>query len=203
MQLFYAPTSPFARIVRVALLELGLADQVPQHLATLRDPGSILLPYNVVGRVPTLQLDNGVVLTETPLILTYLDTLHAGRPLLPRDGSDGWRAMARLGTVIGMIDSIAVWNRELRRPEDERSPTVLALEHTRTHRVLDALETAGAAGDWTGPLDASHIALVAACGYCDVRHKVCDWRTGRPALVAWFEALSARPSLQATAPRLD
>ena len=183
MQLFYAPTSPFARIIRVALLELGLADQVPQHLATLRDPGSILLPYNVVGRVPTLELDNGVVLTETPLILTYLDTLHSGRPLLPRDGSDGWRAMARLGTVIGMIDSIAVWNRELRRPEDERSPTVLALEHTRTHRVLDALET--------------------ACGYCDVRHKVCDWRTGRPALVAWFEALSARPSLQATAPRLD
>jgi len=203
MQLFYAPTSPFARIVRVALLELGLTNQVEQHLVTLREPGSALLPYNAVGRVPTLELDNGVVLTETLLILSYLDTLHTGRPLLPRDGSDGWRAMARLGTVIGMIDAIAVWNRELRRPEDERSPTVLALEHTRTHRVLDVLETAVAGDDWTGPVDASHIALVAALGYCDVRHPVCDWRTGRPALVAWFEALASLPSFQATAPRLD
>jgi glutathione S-transferase len=202
MKLFYAPTSPYARIARAALVECGLDTLVEQHEATLRDPASALLPYNPVGRVPTLVLDSGVVLTETLLILSYFDTLHDRRPLLPRDGADSWNGLARLGMAIGMLDGIAVWNRELRRPEHERSPGVLALETTRTYRVLDSLETMVADGTWSGPTEAAHLALGAALGYCDVRHKPCDWRTGRPALVAWFGRINATPSFQATLPRL-
>lgn len=203
MKLFCAPTSPFARIIRVALIELCLDAGVEQELVTLRDPYSVLLPYNAVGRVPALRLDNGTVLTETLIILNYLDTLVPDRPLLTRDGTDGWAAMARLGTVIGMLDGIAVWNRELRRPEDERSPTVIALETTRTYRVLDLLEVMVLRGDWSRRLDASHIALGAALGYCEVRHPACDWRAGRPALVAWYETIAATPSFQATDSRLN
>ena len=59
MRLFYGAASPFARIVRVALLETGLDAQVRKQEVTLRDPTSALLPYNPVGRVPTLELDDG------------------------------------------------------------------------------------------------------------------------------------------------
>ena len=99
MRLFYAAASPYARIVRVALLETGLDAQVGKQEVTLRDPNSALLPYNPVGRVPTLELDDGTILTESLLILNYLDTRHAGRPLLPRDGSDRWRTLAEMGTA--------------------------------------------------------------------------------------------------------
>src|SRR4051794_14745668 len=85
MKLFYSPGSPYARMVRVALIELGLDAGMEQEVVTLRDPGSALLPFNAVGRVPTLRLEDGTVLTESLLILNYLDTRHAGRPLLPRD----------------------------------------------------------------------------------------------------------------------
>jgi len=131
MRLFYGPASPYARMVRIALLETGLDELVRKQEVTLRDPGSALLPFNPVGRVPTLELENGTILTESLLILTYLDTQHAGAPLLPKDGSDRWRTLAEVGTATGMLEGIVTWSRELRRHVNERSSGVIALETTR------------------------------------------------------------------------
>ena len=111
MRLFYGAASPFARIVRVALLETGLDANVHKQEVTLRDPASALLPYNPVGRVPTLELDDGTILTESLLILSCIDTLHAGRPLLPRDGSDRWRVLADMGIAAGLMEGIVTWAR--------------------------------------------------------------------------------------------
>jgi glutathione S-transferase len=200
MRLFYAPASPYARMVRVALIELGLDGRVAKHEVTLRDPHSALLPYNPIGRVPTLELDDGTVLSESLLILSYLDTQHAGRPLLPRDGSEGWKTLARQGTAIGLLDGIVTWNRELRRPENERSPAVIALETTRVTRTMDVLERAVAAGAYAGPIDVAGIALGCALGWCERRHRVLAWRQGRPALSAWYDAIAQTQSFAATHP---
>lgn len=200
MKLFYVPGSPYARMIRIALLETGLAPRVAMDESTLRDPASTILPYNPIGRVPTLVLADGTVLTETLLILGYLDGLHDGAPLIPRGGSDGWRGVAELGRAMGMLDGIAVWNREMRRPEHERSPGVLALETTRANRAADAMQQEVAAGAYAGPIDAAQIALGCALGYCERRHTLWRWREGRPVLAAWFDALAARPSFAATVP---
>ena len=191
MQLFFVPGSPYARMVRMALIETGIT--MPQHETTLRDPASNLLPINPVGRVPTLLLDDGTALTETLLILPFLDTQHGGAPIMPRD----LPGIAALGRAMGLLDGIAVWNRELRRPPHERSPSMLALEETRANRTADALE---AARDHYDPPGAAWLALVAALGYCERRHTVWRWREGRPALSAWFDATTQRPSFQATIP---
>ncbi|MFZ4406004.1 MAG: glutathione S-transferase family protein [Paracraurococcus sp.] len=196
MRLFYSSGSPFARAVRVALRETGLLPRVTETETTLRDPGSTLLPHNPVGRVPTLVLADGTALTETALILPFLDTLGGAYPLVPR------AALADFGRVLGMMDGMAVWNRELRRPVSERSPGVIALETTRTNRVADMLEAEVAAGGWAldGPPDAPRIALGCLLGYAEMRHRAWGWRAGRPALSAWFETLAARPSFAATIP---
>jgi glutathione S-transferase len=200
MKLFYGAGSPYARIVRIALIELDLDARTEKQEVTLRDPDSALLPYNPVGRVPTLQLDDGTVLTETLLILSYLDTRHDGRPLLPRDGSDGWATLARLGTVMGLMDGIAVWNRELRRPEHERSPGMQALELTRATRTLDVLERAVAGGAYAGWLDAPRIALGSTIGWTERRHRTFKWREGHPVLSAWYDDIAKTPSFEATLP---
>ncbi len=200
MRLFYAPASPFARIVRVALLETGLDTLVRKQQVTLRDLASELLPHNPVGRVPTLELDDGTILTESLLILSYIDTLHAGRPLLPRDGSDRWRTLAEMGAAAGMLEGIVAWARELRRHENAQSPAVIALETTRVNRTADALERAVANGGYSGEINAARIVLGCTLGWVDPRHPVWIWRIGRPALTAWFEAIVARPSFQATVP---
>jgi glutathione S-transferase len=200
MRLFYAPASPFARIVRVALLETGLDARVQKQEVTLRDPGSALLPFNPVGKVPAFELDDGTILTESLLILNCLDTLHSGPPLLPRDGSDCWRTLAEMGTAAGLLEAIVTWSRALRPPENQRSPGVIALETTRVNRTADMLERFVAGGAYAGPINASRIVLGCALGWVDPRHPIWRWREGRPALTAWFNAIAARPSFMQTIP---
>jgi len=198
MRLFHAPGSPYARIARMAVIEHELQDRVAVEEATLRDPASVLLPFNPVGRVPALVLADGTTITETTPVLMMLDSLVApARRLLP--GPDRPRALAAYGRVLGMMDGIAVWNRELRRPAHERSPGVIALEALRAVRVADALERDVALGAFAAK-DAAWFALVALFGYCEVRHAAFDWRQGRPALAALFDAAQARPSVAATVP---
>lgn len=198
MRLFHAPGSPYARIARMVVIELDLADRVSVEEATLRDPASILLPFNPVGRVPALVLGDGTTITETTPVLMMLDSLvEPARRLLP--GPDAPRALAAYGRVLGAMDGIAVWNRELRRPEHERSPGVIALEALRAVRIADALERDAAAGGFAAR-DAAWFALVAMLGYCEVRHPSFAWRQGRPVLSALFDAAQSRASVAATVP---
>ncbi|WP_187829967.1 glutathione S-transferase family protein [Siccirubricoccus phaeus] len=203
MRLYYSAGSPFARAVRIALRETALLPGIEEVEATLRDPASVLLPHNPVGRVPTLVLPDGTALTETVLIFDHLDTMGAPHRLLPAEGPVRWQAQAALGRVIGMLDGIAVWNRELRRPPEERSPAVLALEATRADRVADALEAEADSWAFAGAPDAPRILLGCILGYAERRHRAWPWREGRPKLVAWYEGIAARPSFAATLPPLS
>ena len=200
MKLFYASGSPYARIIRVVLRETGLDRRVPEEEVTLRDPSSALLAYNPGGKVPSLQLDDGTILAETLLVLSYLDAQHGGRPLLPMDGSDGWRTLADTGRAIAFLDGVSVWNRELRFGQG--TPGVIALEKERADRVADALERSLGEGHYqrppNGSIDAAQIVLGAALENAARRHKVWEWRSGRPRLSAFLDEIAQRPSFTAT-----
>jgi predicted small integral membrane protein len=129
----------------------------------------------------------GRLISETPLILAH-------RGWLPHEPA----AMARLGRVLGMLDGIAVWNRELRRVPQERSPGLLALEAARADRVLASLDPAE-----FDPVSVEGIALACALGYGERRHRVWDWRAANPALAPWFEAGSVRPAFVDTLPPIS
>ena len=201
MRLFYTLGSPYARMVRIALLETGLNARVQEQEVTLRDPDSALLPHNPVGRVPTLELDDGMILTESLLILQYIDAVQTGAKLLPRDGSDHWRVLSEMGLATGFLEGIVTWGRMLRNPENERARAVLELETIRTNRTADALEQSIAQGAYAGPdMNAARIVLGCTLGWVELRHTVWKWREKRPALSAWYDTIMAAPSFQATLP---
>jgi glutathione S-transferase len=148
-----------------------LRESVEEAETTLRDPAAVILPYNPVGRVPTLLLEDRTTITETTLVLSWLDRSGGAPRMVPEDAS----GMAAYGLVLGLLDGIAVWNRELRRPMDERSRGVIALEETRADRVANALERDVAAGAYAN-LDAGFLALATVLGYGERRHTVWRWR---------------------------
>lgn len=194
-RLFYSDGSPYARICRMAIRERGLASDVIEVATTLRDPAAVILPFNPTGRVPALVLTDGTTITETSLILKWLDRFGAAPAVLPDDP----KGLAEYGRVLGLLDGIAVWNRELRRPESERSPSVLSLEALRADRIADALEKDVANGMYAN-LDAGALALLAVLGFAEVRQKVWPWRINRPCLVQWFDRMSRRSSFDETIP---
>lgn len=203
MRLLYTAGSPFARIVRIALLETGLDGRVTKQELTrarLYSAESDVLAVNPVGRVPTLELDDGTVLTESKLILDYIDALSTGPKLLPRDGSDGWRALAEMGQALGLLEGVVAWLRGLMPPESQRAPAVIEREAMRVNRAADAIESAVARGGYAGRLNAAQIVLGTALGLVAPRLPVWKWREGRSNLSGWYDAIAAHASFRATEP---
>jgi len=76
----------------IALIEAGLPHRLVGLAGDKRtDDGRDFLTINPKGYVPALELDDGTVLTENPVILAYI--AHVAGTLLPKDGLAHWRAL--------------------------------------------------------------------------------------------------------------
>ncbi|MBV8092930.1 MAG: maleylacetoacetate isomerase [Acetobacteraceae bacterium] len=72
--------------VRIALGLKGLrAEYIPQHLRRGDQHSTEYLALNPQGLVPTLELDDGTVLTQSLAIIAWLDETHPDPPLLSPD----------------------------------------------------------------------------------------------------------------------
>jgi glutathione S-transferase len=69
--------------VRIALLEKGIAfDEDPKCSPSQQEAFTARSP---MGKVPFLELDGGVTLSESQAICEYLEEAYPQKPLLPRD----------------------------------------------------------------------------------------------------------------------
>ena len=141
---------------------------------------------NPSGRVPYLIRDDGVGLEESAVICAYLDHLD-GKPAfdLPA-GDQAWEARRLESLARSMVDGLAVWSREIARPQDERSPTVLQHEAHRSERMADLWEAEIDHPLMRGALNLAQITL--ACGLgLEARNPDFRWRPGHPKLCDWFD----------------
>lgn len=194
MKLYVTQLSPFARMARIVVLEKKLQDRVQVVPAQTRTADSPYYRINPSGRVPYLVRDDGVGMEESELICAYL-----GQPEFAIPAPDAWEARRIYGFARSMIDGVSVWNRELARPENERSPAVIEHERARSMRMADLWEK-----EIDHPLVRGTFNLVqltlACCLGLEARNPGFRWREGRPKLAAWFAPIAARPSFLATAP---
>lgn len=199
MKLYITDGSPYARIVRIVILEKGIADKVEIILAPTRQQDSPYYKINPSGRVPFLIRDDGVAMEESALIAHYLDHLD-GKPQFDWPvGDAGWEAQRIDALAHSLIDGLAVWSRELARAANERSATTLAHETARSQRMADLWESTIAHPIMNGPLNLAQITLACALGMA-ARNPNFKWRDGHPKLCAWFDRFTQRPSFTATAP---
>lgn len=193
--LYYSPTSPYARKVRVLLRELGLHEQIAEvALSPLDDPAA-LLSANPLAKVPALALGDGSALYDSRVICAWLLAQHAGLACAPDDKAH-WQIQRRAALAEGIIDAAVSMTMESRRPDLQRSDYWLerwthAIE--RSVAVLDA-EVA----TLSNAIDA--VTTGAALAYLDFRQPQITWRSKAPALARWLDGFAQRPAMQATIP---
>ena len=85
MTLHWSPRSPYVRKVMIAVHEMGLTDRI-RTVRTIvggTTPHAELMKINPLGKIPTLELEDGTVIYDSPVVIEYLDTLHTGPKLYP------------------------------------------------------------------------------------------------------------------------
>lgn len=196
MKLISYPTSPFARKVRIAALEVGLADQLEIVDANPLAADGVVAGHNPLGKIPALVLADRT-LVDSPLICAYLDSLHGGPKLHP---VGDWAALQLQALGDGMMDATVLRRLETLRPESQRSPLWMDRYESAIRRTLTELATHVGASTPTKPATVGTISLGCALWYLDRRYPELRWQQREPELAAWYEVWSERPAVVASAP---
>ena len=191
--LWGSPASPYVRMVMIAAHELGAADDLDYRKVTPETIIDAVSPHNSLAQIPTLVTANGPVY-DSRTILYWLDD-HYGPSLIPRDPEQHAALMSRFATATGLIDAANLTRNLALQPEGEQPHRFIKRLTARKERALDRLETDAGGTEFM----ADRIATASALGYLDYRFGDEDWRGSRPALAGWYEAVSDRPSVAATA----
>jgi glutathione S-transferase len=199
MKLYITYISPYARLARILVLEKGMSERVEIVEAKTRAVDSPYYRINPSGRVPYLVDDAGIGMEDSQLICSYLDNLD-GKPRFHQPLRDSDWAYRRLeATARGFCEGIAVWIREMRRPENERSPALIAHEVARAARLADVFEVEATRQVLQEEPRMAHLLLAVSLEVARARG-LGDLTNTRPALAAWLRPISEMPSLRATAP---
>lgn len=195
MRLLFAPRSPFARKVRIVVHELGLLGAVRPEIV---DPWTddAVRGVNPLCKVPTLVLDDGSSLYDSPVICEYLNDMAAG-PLLARSGATRWDALRRQALGDGLAEAVIRRHVETLDAPNSRRLSVIERQEAAIAAALDACETR-ASTPHTGRFDLGDIAVVAALGYFRFRSPELAETLLGARTRGWLAELDERPSCFAT-----
>lgn len=203
MKLYMTHTSPYARKCRIILRELHLTGVVEEVVVDHTDK-TVVRKFNPLGKIPALELKDGSVIFDSPVICEYLDDYGHGkffpRDTLLREAQGRWKALTLSALGDGLMDAIVgrMLERD-RRPEDKHVPAMIERYAGAITATLDTLERI--APKFATYPTIGEIAIGCALDFADFRGPDIAWRTGRPQLTAWFETFSAYESVRATTPK--
>jgi glutathione S-transferase len=197
MKLFFSPTSPYVRKVRISAIEKGVFDQIEEVLSAPMDNSPDLHATNPLGKIPALVLGNGDTLYDSPVICEYLDSLSSKNPLIPTDFKRRLEVKKTEALGDGLIDALVARHYEFMRPENERSQKWISRWEAGIKRVIDVLEQGGE--KLPDGVNVGAISLAAALGYLNLRYEAFGLAS-YPKVNAWFTAFEKRESMQKTMP---
>lgn len=196
MHLYVNTTSPFVRLVRLAIEEKGLSSRVTFERVDPWKDDPAFLKANPAGRVPVLTTDDGHSIAEAQLILRYLDAI-AQPSIFPAQDLAETLAIAAPALGAAEAATAVIIGRKSSEGFDadmvgsKRYRTMAAgLKHLDEHLPRDLADRP----------DIANLAAVTALDYIVFRFTDRDWLAGLPNLRAWRERQKGRPSVEATMP---
>jgi glutathione S-transferase len=184
----------------IAVHEMGLSDRIETVRTIVGGtiPHADLMKINPLGKIPTLELEDGAVIYDSPVIIEYLDTLHTGPKLYPLAWPERLTALRRHALGQGMLDAALPLLAEGFRPPDRQSEAHKKLWRAKLRASVDALEhEAEALG--ASAFTVGHLAIGVALAYLDFRFADLAWREGHTKIAAWHATFNARPAVVANA----
>lgn len=199
MKLYYSATSPYVRKVNAFAIEAGLDDKIENITTNPWVTDESLLADNPLSKVPTVILDDGTVLYDSPVICEYLDSLNTGQKLIPVAGMERWMALRLQALGDGMLDAAVMRFLERKRPEAQQSSDWDATQLSAIQRALAYLEDN--IDGWVKELTIGQITVGCALGYLDFRFSGDRWRDNQPLLAEWYSSFAERTSMKRTQPK--
>lgn len=196
MRILTNTTSPYARIARIALAEKGF-DLGGTQIVNPWTDNDEMLRLNPASRVPTLELDSGIPLTESLLIVAWLERKVPSPSLLDGDLD---RIVSRAGLAMGVIDAMANIITGVMQMDPNWGETRVGLKRRRT--IVTGLRKLEAdPPPYNGGVpDLAVITAVVAVDYLRMRFKDAPWVEPIPKLDALRDSVAARPAFEVTMP---
>ncbi|MGE0765729.1 MAG: glutathione S-transferase C-terminal domain-containing protein [Hyphomicrobiaceae bacterium] len=195
-----ATPSPYARKVRIALIEKGipftLKTEVPWDAETETPK------WNPLEKLPVLITEAGEGIYESRFILEWLEARHPTPPMLP-DEVDACLAARQMEVLAdGVCDAFVLHFWERHRAPEHQSAEWLARQRRKIDGGLQEIARRigtreFAIGDRFGLGD---IAAATVAGYLTVRWPDLKWRDAYPHLAAYCDRMERRSSFAATKP---
>lgn len=200
MKLIATLTSPFARKIRIMLLEKALPFELV--LDSPLEPDTRVADYNPLIKVPALVTDNCETFFDSPVIAGYLETLGAEPRLLPTDPIERVRVRQLEAIADGIMDASVAIVLDARLSGGKASGALASRQMEKIIGALAALERQACDRIWLHSNDFSlaDIATGVALNYLDLRFADMRWRDDHPALAALETRTAARTSFIETVP---
>tara|TARA_Y100000052_G_scaffold27547_1_gene36141 strand:+ start:5913 stop:6530 length:618 start_codon:yes stop_codon:yes gene_type:complete len=198
MKLFFSPTSPYARKVRIVLRETGQLETVEETPANALAEGAADMIGNPLSKVPSLLRDDGSTLFDSPVICEWLAAQAPDCELIPADGEARWSCLRRQALGDGVLDAAFSSVMETKRADAEQSAHWMTRWRNAILRSVAEMEKdVAGAGD---RFDLGDITYACALGYLNFRLSDIDWAAMYPGLADWYQARAARSSMVETQP---
>ena len=193
MKLICSLTSPYARRVRVLAHELGIIDDLEIHVVKPRESADYLWKINPIGKVPTLQLDDGPNIYDSLIICDYLIATYGPEWGLEQQ-TDFWQYRTRLSLLNQTSDA----GSQARKFLAQEPPQTRAADFqlSKVHRSLTHLETT-----WVSlekELSLASIGLACTFDWLLDRFPEISWADFYPRIGRWFNEFKTRESMQKT-----
>lgn len=205
-----APYSTYVRAVRLALEEKGVPyDLVEVDILAEDDPPAEHYARQPFGKIPAFE-HAGFPLYETIAINHYIDEAFAGPALMPSTA----QGRARANQIIGLLDSngykACVWDVFVERvfvPSEggESNEETIAAGLKMAETCMTALEELMGEGPYLAGPEVSLADFHAYPIFCyfNLTAEGAEAFKRHPKLCAWWETISARPSVAATVSPLE
>ncbi len=189
--------SPYGRKARVAEIETGQPELIDWWFMSREERAKEMPAINPLGKIPALELEDGTLVADSPVIAAWVDAQHQGPKLIPEDGNDRWSVLSLEAIGDGLADAAIAAALEDGRPEGQKSQSAIERNISKVLQTLSYLNDQ--APQFNDPPKMGEIAVACAMGYMELRGVADGWRENFRGLADWYDAIQKRDSFQKTA----